>query len=179
MGCGLVAPSLYRPAVTSAYVARLPEAAALERLGLRPVNDAGKVYLLIPDDEGVFLETPDHQRPAARQRRSNLSRDLQKTGLRGPDQANALRHWKGLSAMKYETYREYNPDGVATAEGAFLTVWAGLGSWHSDLVLVGGLVPKYLCGDLSATRTLPRPVTLDADLGIALGATLGQYGSLK
>jgi hypothetical protein len=81
--------------------------------------------------------------------------------------------------MKYETYREYNPNGVATAESAFLTVWAGLGSWHSDLVLVGGLVPKYLCGDLSAPRTLPRPVTLDADLGIALGATLGQYGSLK
>ena len=81
--------------------------------------------------------------------------------------------------MKYATYREYNPHGVATAEAAFLTVWAGLGSWHSDLVLVGGLVPKYLCGDLTAARTLPRPVTLDADLGIALGASLGQYGSLQ
>jgi hypothetical protein len=81
--------------------------------------------------------------------------------------------------MKYETYGQYNPDGVATAESAFLTVWAGLGSWHSDLVLVGGLVPKYLCGDLSTSRTLPRPVTLDADLGIALGASLGQYGSLQ
>ena len=45
------------PVVTSAYVARLPEAATLERLGLRPVNDAGKVWLHVPDDEGVFLET--------------------------------------------------------------------------------------------------------------------------
>jgi hypothetical protein len=81
--------------------------------------------------------------------------------------------------MKYETYSQYDPIGVANAESAFLSVWAGLGSWHSDLVLVGGLVPKYLCGDLSSTRTLPRPVTLDADLGIALGASLGQYGSLK
>ena len=81
--------------------------------------------------------------------------------------------------MKYETYSEYNPVGVASAESAFLTVWAGLGSWHSDLVLVGGLVPKYLCGDLASPRTLPRPVTLDADLGIALGASLGQYGSLQ
>ncbi|MBM3841542.1 MAG: hypothetical protein FJ398_27085 [Verrucomicrobia bacterium] len=81
--------------------------------------------------------------------------------------------------MKYETYSEYNPVGVASAESAFLTVWAGLGSWHSDLVLVGGLVPKYLCGDLSASRTLPRPVTVDADLGISLGASLGQYGSLQ
>lgn len=81
--------------------------------------------------------------------------------------------------MKYETYSQYNPVSVTTAESAFLTVWAGLGSWHSDLVLVGGLVPKYLCGDVSAARTLPRPVTLDADLGIALGASLGQYGSLQ
>jgi hypothetical protein len=81
--------------------------------------------------------------------------------------------------MKHATYREYNPHGVATVESAFLTVWAGLGSWHRDLVLVGGLVPKYLCGDLSTSRTLPRPVTLDADLGIALGASLGQYGGLK
>jgi hypothetical protein len=81
--------------------------------------------------------------------------------------------------MKHATCREYNPHGVAIAESAFLTVWAGLGSWHGDLVLVGGLVPKYLCGDLAAARTLPRPVTLDADLGIALGASLGQYGSLQ
>jgi hypothetical protein len=81
--------------------------------------------------------------------------------------------------MKYETYSQYNPIGVANAESAFLSVWAGLGSWHSELVLVGGLVPKYLCGDLSSPRTLPRPVTLDADLGIALGASLGQYGSLQ
>jgi len=44
------------PVVTSAYVARLPEAAALERLGLRPVGDAGKVWLYVPTEEGVFLE---------------------------------------------------------------------------------------------------------------------------
>ena len=81
--------------------------------------------------------------------------------------------------MKYETYSQYNPLGVASTESGFLTVWAGLGSWHRDLVLVGGLVPKYLCGDLSSPRALPRPVTLDADLGIALGASLGQYGSLQ
>ena len=80
--------------------------------------------------------------------------------------------------MKYETYSQYNPNWAASAESAFLTVWAALGSWHDDLVLVGGLVPKYLCGDLTASRSLPRPVTLDADLGIALGAEHGQYGSL-
>ncbi len=81
--------------------------------------------------------------------------------------------------MKHETYGEYNASAVASAESALLTVWAGLASWHSDLVLVGGMVPKYICGNVSSPRALPRPVTLDADLGIALGASLGQYGSLK
>ena len=62
------------PVVTSAYVARLPEAATLERLGLRPVTDAGKVWLLVPDDEGVFLETQTVQESAPRHRRPDLSR---------------------------------------------------------------------------------------------------------
>ena len=83
------------PVVTSAYVARLPEAATLERLGLRPVSDAGKVWLLVPDDEGVFLETRTIQElPLATDAQIYL--DLQKTGLRGPDQAAALRNWEGF-----------------------------------------------------------------------------------
>ncbi len=83
------------PVVTSAYVARLPEAATLEKLSLRPVNDAGKITLVIPDDEGVFLETQTVQNlPLASDAQVYL--DLQKTGLRGPDQANALRHWEGF-----------------------------------------------------------------------------------
>ena len=83
------------PAVTSAYVARLPEEATLERLGLRSVNGAGKVCLLIPDDEGVFLETQTvKDLPLASDAQIYL--DLQKTGLRGPDQADALRHWEGF-----------------------------------------------------------------------------------
>jgi hypothetical protein len=45
-------------------------------------------------------------------------------------------------------------------------------------VLLGGLVPKYLCGDLTVQRNLPRPATLDEDLGIALAADVGQYGNL-
>jgi hypothetical protein len=73
----------------------LPEAAALERLGLRPVTDAGKVWLLVPDDEGVFLETLNAQGlPLATDAQIYL--DLQKTGLRGPDQAAALRNWEGF-----------------------------------------------------------------------------------
>lgn len=79
---------------------------------------------------------------------------------------------------KFDTHGDYSPRQVALAERALLTVWAGLGSWHEDLVLVGGLVPKYLCRIPTATDVLPRPVTLDADLGIALGASIGQYGSI-
>ena len=83
-----------------------------------------------------------------------------------------------LQAMKYETFSEYDPNHTALAESAFLTLWATLGSWHADLVLVGGLVPKYLCGDHTQNRTLPRPATLDVDLGIALATDSGQYGNL-
>ena len=83
-----------------------------------------------------------------------------------------------MQTMKYETYSDYKPHQTALAESAFLTVWAGLGQWHDNLVLVGGLVPKYLCGDLTVARTLPRPATIDVDLGIALAADSGQYGNL-
>ena len=82
-----------------------------------------------------------------------------------------------LPAMKYETYSQYNPLGVAHAESAFLSVWAGLGSWHSDLVLVGGLVPKYLCGDQASPRTLPRPADADTDRHRAGCVTLANTGA--
>lgn len=81
--------------------------------------------------------------------------------------------------MKYETFSEYDPRHTALVESAFLTLWSTLGPWHGDLVLVGGLVPKYLCGDPAHHRVLPRPATLDVDLGIALATGSGQYGSLS
>ncbi|TDU64147.1 nucleotidyltransferase AbiEii toxin of type IV toxin-antitoxin system [Prosthecobacter fusiformis] len=80
--------------------------------------------------------------------------------------------------MKYDVYSEYEASRASLAESAFLTVWSSLRSWHGDLVLVGGLVPKYLCGDLSQVRALPRPATLDVDLGIALATDSGTYGNL-
>lgn len=83
------------PVVTCAYVARFPEAATLGQWGLRPVTDAGKVWLYVPDDEGVFLETQRIQDlPLASDAQIYL--DLQRTGLRGPDQAAALRDWEGF-----------------------------------------------------------------------------------
>ena len=80
--------------------------------------------------------------------------------------------------MKLATYSEYDPRAIALTEAALFTVWGALGTYADDIVLVGGLVPKYLCGDLAAPRELPRPATLDVDLGIAVGASAGQYGSI-
>lgn len=83
------------PTIASAYVERLPETATLEKISLRPVSDAGKVWLHVPIDEGVFLETRTVQGlPLVSDAQIYL--DLQRTGLRGPDQANALREWKGF-----------------------------------------------------------------------------------
>lgn len=82
--------------------------------------------------------------------------------------------------MKHETHSQYDPRQSALAERAFLTVWSGLGRWHDQLVLVGGLVPKFICRAPPASPDdLPRPVTLDVDLGIALGTDSGQYGTIS
>ena len=53
-----------------------------------------------------------------------------------------------LSAMKYETYRKYDPHHSAVAESAFLIVRAGFGKWDESLVHICERVPEYLCGDL-------------------------------
>ncbi len=81
--------------------------------------------------------------------------------------------------MKLGAYSDYDSRKVALAESALLTIWPNLEPWHEDLVLVGGLVPRYICGDTSAPRVLPRPVTLDADIGIALAASAGGMSSLQ
>lgn len=84
-----------------------------------------------------------------------------------------------LPSVKYDTYSEYDPRAVAQTQPAFLTVWSGLGSYHADLVLLGGLVPHYICRHPSGNGVLPRPATLDVDFGVALGVSGGQYGSLS
>lgn len=83
------------PVVCSAYVARLPDTPTLEQLGLRAVTEGGKLWLHVPDDEGILTET---------QTSNNLTLvsdaqiylDLQSTGLRGSDAAAALREWGGF-----------------------------------------------------------------------------------
>ncbi len=83
------------PVIASAYVGRLPEPPVLEELSLRPVNEAGKVWLHVPEDNGVFLATRRVQDlPIVSD--AQICIDLQNTGLRGPDAAAALLNWEGF-----------------------------------------------------------------------------------
>ena len=47
--------------------------------------------------------------------------------------------------MKMEHYSDYLARDTERSESALLTVWAVLQDLTDDLVLVGGLVPKYIC----------------------------------
>lgn len=84
-----------------------------------------------------------------------------------------------LPEMKYDTYSTYDPRATSQSLPTFLTIWPALGRHHDDLVLLGGLVPICICKHPEGEDSLPRPATLDVDLGIALGASAGQYGTLS
>ena len=77
---------------------------------------------------------------------------------------------------KYPHHHAYPAGSTDLAVAALLTVWSSLADYQEDLVLVGGLVPKFLCAH--PPEALPA-VTMDVDLGIALGATGGQYGTIS
>jgi len=78
--------------------------------------------------------------------------------------------------MKHPHHHAYPDGSMDLAVAALLTVWSSLADYRDDIVLVGGLVPKFLCID--PPDVLPA-VTMDVDLGIALGATGGQYGTIS
>jgi hypothetical protein len=78
------------PPLVSLYVPQLPAPDLLDTLGLRPVADGGRVWFHLPVDEGVFRETRVVDNlPLVSDAQIYL--DLQHTGLRGPEQACALR----------------------------------------------------------------------------------------
>jgi hypothetical protein len=81
--------------------------------------------------------------------------------------------------MKHETHTGYDPDRTALAEQTLLSVWGSLRPWHDDLVLVGGLVPRYLCDPPINYFELPHPATLDVDFGIALGTESRGYDPIS
>ncbi len=77
--------------------------------------------------------------------------------------------------MKYPSYLDYSQEGTRRCESALLTVWAVLRDERDNLVLVGGLVPRYLCKHDNSSL---EPVTMDIDLGISIGTSSGQYDSV-
>lgn len=78
------------PPLISLYVPQLPSPDLLASLGLQPVAEGGRVWFHLPTDEGVFLETQVVDNlPVVSDAQIYL--DLQATGLRGPEQARALR----------------------------------------------------------------------------------------
>lgn len=84
------------PVIVSAYVAQFPEESWLTELGLRPVSEGGRLWLHVPDDEGIFFEVQTvRDLPLATDAQIYL--DLLNTPLRGPEQAQALREWGGFA----------------------------------------------------------------------------------
>jgi hypothetical protein len=59
------------------------------------VTDGGKLWLHTPDDEGLFTET-QHRGGLTLVSDAQIYLDLQRTSLRGPDAASALREWEGF-----------------------------------------------------------------------------------
>jgi hypothetical protein len=81
--------------VVSAYCSRLPTDEEIKKSGLDPVDQGGRLWLLVPQDEGVFLETQKHGELKLVSD-VQIYLDLLQVGLRGPDAAKALREWKGF-----------------------------------------------------------------------------------
>jgi len=71
------------------------DAAARAKPALWKSNDGGKIWIAIPRDDGVFRNIqllPGLPLVSDAQ----IYLDLIHAGLRGPDQAKALRQWKGF-----------------------------------------------------------------------------------
>jgi hypothetical protein len=84
------------PPVVSAYVERFPTEQNERELRARMVADGGTLWLVVPKDDGVFRET---QRVGEFTLAcdAQIYLDLLRAGLRGPEQAKALREWEGFS----------------------------------------------------------------------------------
>lgn len=78
------------PPAVSAYVRALPGALATAGTSARPVDNGGNLWLIVPRDEGVFFETQEVG-GFTLACDAQIYLDLLQVGLRGPDQAHALR----------------------------------------------------------------------------------------
>lgn len=81
--------------IVSAYRDVFPEEDELAKLSLTRVQTGGQVWLLVPKDEGVYqVGRLVEGFPLVSDVQIYL--DLLQVGLRGPDQAKALREWHGF-----------------------------------------------------------------------------------
>ena len=83
------------PPLVSAYVPSFPGEIIERELRARQVTDGGALWLVVPADDGVFRETQrvgDFKLACDTQ----IYLDLLHIGLRGPEQAKALREWEGF-----------------------------------------------------------------------------------
>jgi len=83
------------PPVLSVYRRQFPSDEDLKRLNLREVADGGKIWILAPRDAGVF-QTLSRVQEFPLVCDAQIYLDLIRAGLRGDDQANALRKWPGF-----------------------------------------------------------------------------------
>jgi len=84
-----------QPPVLSAYRREFLGEEEQESLGLRQVVDGGRLWILVPRDPGVF-QTVRRVEGLPIVCDAQIYLDLRQVGLRGPDQAEALRNWRGF-----------------------------------------------------------------------------------
>jgi hypothetical protein len=82
---------------------------------------------------------------------------------------------------KPEHSEDYSPMQTELAERVLLEAWSRLGEYHDHLVLVGGLVPRYLVDQKKAVlRNEGHCGTMDVDLGLSIAiADLDVYHSIR
>ena len=84
-----------QPPVVSAYRREFPTPEEQNVLNLRQVTDGGKLWVIVPRDTGVF-QTVRRIEGLPLVCDAQIYLDLLQVGLRGPDQAKALRDWDGF-----------------------------------------------------------------------------------
>ena len=67
-----------------------------------------------------------------------------------------------------ESINDYTQVATELSERALLQVWSSLGDYREHLVLVGGLVPRYLIDQSKVQISERHCGTIDVDLGISL-----------
>jgi hypothetical protein len=79
--------------------------------------------------------------------------------------------------MKHDTFAGYPEDSLDLPQRALLTAWDSLSRYQEELVLIGGLAIRHMT--IPPSHGLPGPITLDVDFGISMGASGGQYDSMR